>query len=102
MNEKKIRAGIKGYASTIAEILEWAKDPRSDSDFDFWMRQHRPLRFEVISPESIILGSIVSGSGADSWGGRLHLMQILVELGDMRSWKDGERIMYQATKTPEK
>lgn len=107
---------IEAYKEAINETLEWMEEERTADEFDRWFYDRdtvieivdgRPIKKKIFKPveaqaytrDTYLLGSIPSGTGPDSWGGRLHLVQILAEEGYVDiSKNDNDEITYKTIK----
>ena len=107
---------IKAYKEEIDETLEWMSERKTQDEFDKWFynlgtevkyidgvktisRSIAPVKFRPFTKDTYILGSIDSGMGPDTWGGRLHLVQILVAEGYVdSSVNDDGKVTYKTIK----
>ena len=95
---------IIAYTEEINETLEWMRTPRTEHEFDDWIRNEmyrkmsEPSRFKPVCGDSYILGSIPSGVGVDSWGGRLDLVQHLMGYGFIDAVSNDGVITYRTIK----
>lgn len=101
--------GLHGCRELVSEMLDWLSIERSQDDFDKKYSDKevsilpngdtvvtpKISKFYVVYPNDIILGSFSQGLGAESWAGKIHIIQILCARGVVTAEKRNGKVFYK-------
>lgn len=93
---------LSAYSREIQELRDWLADgPKSAADFDSHFstvaQLRRGIRVTGCFDNAPILGSLSQGIGPYTWAGRLELLQLMFDTGEVRTKQRDGTLWYKLT-----
>lgn len=98
LNRVEYESGIAAYKHERTVLLRLLKKRGffSEKDFDSWLRGRewrRPMRVRPVTGKTFLLGLGINGG--NEWAKWLHLLQIMLALGEVDAKKEDGLIVYR-------